>query len=167
LPYAGADENGNDIYMNPNGSLTYADGSPATRADIAYNCGACSCTPCSPTTSGETDPSPRGGSRGGGGSPGAPQGGGSGGGTAKPLGGQSNPKCTQVSKLSQTVSKLGATMASLLTGGQKTTATKVLPGQKVGTVAPSAISSNSFLLIIVIVGGLLLFMAFGHKAEGA
>jgi hypothetical protein len=58
-------------------------------------------------------------------------------------------------------------MASLLTGGQKTTATKVLPGQKVGTVAPSAISSNSFLLIIVIVGGLLLFMAFGHKAEGA
>lgn len=160
LPYAGMDSSGNDIYQNPDGSLRYADGSPATRADIAYNCGACRSTPCSPHTCGTTDQPPCANSRGR--SSGAPSGGGSGGGTAKPSGGASNPRCTQLSKLSQAMNRFGASITSLLAGGRRTASKNVLPGQKV-PAGSTAISPNSYLLVVVIVGVLLLVLAFGHK----
>lgn len=157
LPFAGTDANGNDIYQNPDGSLRYSDGSPATRADIAYNCGACRGTPCSPHTCGTTCQPPHASQSSG------PQGGGSGGGSAKSAGGQprgGQPTCA--SKLSQAMNKFGSTLASLFSGGKRTAAKNILPGQK--TTTPSTgISSNSYLLVIIIVGALLLFLAFGHK----
>lgn len=161
LPFAGTDANGNDIYMNPDGSLTYTDGSPATRADIAYNCGACQGTPCSPHTCGTTDQPPKAGASNKS-STGGPSGGGSGGGSAKPSGGATNPKTCAVTKLSQAMNKLGSTFSSLFSGGQKVATGKTLPGQ---TVQKSAvgISPNSYLLVIIVVGGLLLWLAFGHK----
>jgi hypothetical protein len=67
-----------------------------------------------------------------------------------------------MSKLSQAMNRLGSTFASLFSGGKHVPGKNVLPGQKVQFGATS-ISPNSFLLIILIVGGLLLFMAFGHK----
>jgi hypothetical protein len=161
LAYAGQDANGNDIYQNPDGSLRYADGSPATRADIAYNCGACACTPCSPHTCGTSCQPPEAGSTNKS-STGGPSGGGSGGGSAKPSGGASNPKCTQLSKLSQAMNKLGSTVASLFSGGKPVPTGQVIPGQKVQK-ANTAISPNSYLLLIIIGGALLLFLAFGHK----
>lgn len=160
LPFAGTDSSGNDIYQMQDGSLVYTDGSAATRADIACNCGACRGTPCSPRTCGSTDQPPS--AKNTGGSPGAPMGGGSGGGSAKPSGGKSNPQTCMLSKLTQSMGKLGSTMASLLTGGSKVPAKTVIPGQKI-PAASSPISSTAFLLILVVFGGLLLFMAFGHK----
>jgi hypothetical protein len=161
LPYAGTDASGNDIYQNPDGSLRYSDGSPATRADIAYNCGACHGTPCSPGTCGTSCQPPKAGSSNRS-SSGGPSGGGSGGGTAKPSGGKSNPQCSQMSKLSQAMSRLGASFTSLLAGGKRTNAKNILPGQAIQKNA-LGLSPNAFLLVILIVGGLLLFMAFGHK----
>jgi hypothetical protein len=164
LPFAGTDANGNDIYQNPDGSLTYSDGSPATRSDIACNCGACIGTPCSPHTCGTTCQPPS--SCGGGKSAGAPQGGGSGGGTAKPSAGQtigkSNPPCTQMAKLTAAMSRFGSSITSLLTGGKAAAAKNVLPGQRIAK-SNVALTPNSYLLVILIVGGLLLFLAFGHK----
>jgi hypothetical protein len=161
LAYAGQDSSGNDIYQNPDGSLRYADGSPATRGDIACNCGACTGTPCGPQTHGATCMPPS--SSGGGKAAGAPSGGGSGGGTAKPSMGKSNPAgCTQMSKLSQAMSRFGASITSLLSGGKGTAVKNVLPGQAVQKNV-LGISPNSYLLVIIIVGGLLLWMAFGHK----
>lgn len=161
LPYAGMDINGNEIYQNPDGSLTYSDGSPATRADIAYNCGACPCTPCSPATSGNSEPALTGG---GGSVGGGPQGGGSGSGSAKP-GGSTGNSGSLLSKLSQAMNRFGGTMASLFTGGRRVPTGKVLPGQAVNA-SVTGVSSNAFFLVILIVGGLLLLMAFGHKPEG-
>jgi hypothetical protein len=162
LPYAGMDDSGNDIYQQDDGSLVYADGSPATQCDISCNEGACACTPCSPHSSGSTDQPPRAGKSNKASSAGAPQGGGSGGGTAKPSGGASNPKCSQMTKLTQAMSKFGASITGLLTGGKKSPQSNVLPGQKV-VGSTTAVSSNTFLLVILVVGGLLLVMAFGHK----
>jgi hypothetical protein len=158
LPYAGQDSSGNAIYQKSDGSLVYSDGSSATRCDIAYNNGACAGTPCSPLTQGTTDTAPC--ASGKGKSAGAPQGGGSGGGTAAPAGGKSNPKNTCSSKLSQAMNRFGSTIASLLSGGNKG---KVIAGQPLPKATATPISSNAFLLIILIVGGLLLMMAFGHK----
>lgn len=50
LKYAGQDSSGNEIYQKPDGSLVYADGSPATQADIACNTGACLGTVCNPVS---------------------------------------------------------------------------------------------------------------------
>jgi hypothetical protein len=163
LPYAGMDGNGNEIYQNKDGSLVYSDGSPATQGDIACNQGACVCTPCSPRTCGSTDQPPN--ANGSGKAAGAPQGGGSGGGTAKPAGGSTNPQNCAVSKLSQAMNRFGSTLSNLLAGGKKNTAAGTIPGQKV-PVAVAPMSSNTFLLILVVIGGLLLWLAFGHKPEG-
>jgi hypothetical protein len=167
LPFAGIDASGNDIYQMQDGSLVYTDGSPATQADIACNCGACAGTPCSPRTCGSTDQAPHatktsGGSSGGG--SGSGSGGGSG--SAKPAGGSTAPKptCCLATKLTQAMSKLGSTITSMLTGGTRVPAGAVVPGQRIPT-ANSAMSSNTFLLILIIFGGLLLFMSFGHKAQ--
>jgi hypothetical protein len=162
LPFAGVDENNNDIYMKPDGSLVYSDGSLANRCDISCNECACKGTPCSPRTCGSTDQPPKASSKA---TAGAPQGGGSGGGTSKPSGGASNPpKCTQMSQLSNTMAKLGSTLTALMTGGQKTAA---LGTPTKATLAPAMpISSNTFLLVIIVVGGLLLAFAFGHKPTG-
>lgn len=165
LPFAGTDESGNDIYQLSCGKLVYSDGSEATQADIACNCGACRGTVCSPRTCGTTTQAPRASGSGGG----APQGGGSGAGSAKSAG--SNAQCNkgnaQLTALSKAMSNLGATMTSLLTGGKKT-AVGGTTGMVAG-VTPStlncAMSSNSFLLVIFIVGALLLMMAFGHGRE--
>jgi hypothetical protein len=66
--------------------------------------------------------------------------------------------------LTQAMSKLGSTITSMLTGGTRVPAGAVVPGQRIPT-ANSAMSSNTFLLILIIFGGLLLFMSFGHKAQ--
>lgn len=164
LPYAGTDANGNDIYQNADGSLTYTDGSPASRADIAYNCGACRGTPCSPHTCGTTDTPPHGSASSG------PIGGGSGSGSAKPSAGGSktgtpsgskNAGSQCISKLSSSINKLGTAITGLFTG-KKTSAKNVLPGQAIAK-SSMAMSPNSYLLVILVVGGLLLFLAFGHK----
>ena len=159
LPFAGTDGNGNEIYQTPSGALVYSDGSPATRGDIACNQGSCIGTPCSPRTCGSSDQPP---SSSGGKSSGAPQGGGSGGGTAKPSGGAANPKCTSQSALSQAMNRFGSMLTSLMSGGRPATAGTVLPGQKV-PVATAPMSANTFLLIVIVIGALLLWMAFGHK----
>jgi hypothetical protein len=162
--FAGTDANCNEIYQRPDGTLVYSDGSPATRCDIQCNEGACKgtvCNPCSPRHCGTTDQPPKAGAKSTP-SSGAPSGGGSGGGTAKPSGGASNPSCTKAqTQLTQAMSRLGSTISSLLAGGTK--ANTVLAGQKPPASTGTGISSNMFLLIIVIVGGLLLVMAFGHK----
>jgi hypothetical protein len=164
LPFAGTDENGNDIYQNPDGSLTYSDGSPASRADISCNEGACKgtiCNPCSPRTCGTTTPPPHSSASGGSGS------GGSGSGSAKPSAG-TKPAAVPatsgcISKLSQAMNKFGSSITALLTGGQKTAAKNALPGQVVPATASLALTPNSYLMVILIVGGLLLFLAFGHR----
>lgn len=161
LPYAGMDGNGNEIYQAADGSLVYSDGSPATQGDIACNQGSCVGTPCSPRTCGTSDQPP---SSSGGKVAGAPTGGGSGGGTAKPSGGPSNPKCSSASALSQAMNRFGSTIASLLGGGRKTAAANILPGQKV-PVGTGPMSANTFLLVVIIIGALLLWMAFGHKPQ--
>jgi hypothetical protein len=164
LPFAGTDGNGNEIYQNQDGTLVYSDGSPATRADIACNCGACRGTPCSPRTCGTSDQPPHGNAS----APGGPSGGGSGGGSAKPAGGtptKTSPTNCLASKLSQAMNHFGSTLASLLSGGKTTTAANVLPGQKMA-VAAAPMSSNTFLLILIVIGGLLLWLTFGHKPEG-
>jgi hypothetical protein len=161
LPFAGTDGNGNEIYQMPDGTLVYSDGSPATRGDIACNQGACKGTPCSPRTCGTSDQPPKAGACNTP-SKGAPIGGGSGGGSAKASGGSSNPNLLTASKLSQAMNRFGSTISSLFGGGTTASAHQVLPGQKpVAVTAP--MSSNTFLLILVVVGGLLLWMAFGHK----
>lgn len=157
LPYAGTDANGNDIYQNPDGSLRYADGSPATRADIAYNCGACRGTPCSPHTCGTTCQPPHASASSG------PLGGGSGAGSAKSAGGQPRGgQATCSSKLSQAMNRFGSTVAGLFSGGKRTAAKNILPGQK-SPQSATGISPNAFLLAVIIGGALLLFLAFGHK----
>ena len=165
LPFAGTDANGNDIYQNPDGSLTYSDGSPATRADIACNCGACKCTPCSPGTCGASDTPPHASAASG------PIGGGSGAGTAKPSAGgaktgipigTANAGTCAISKLSSSMNKLGTSITSLLTGGTRTVAGAVLPGQTVQKTN-TVLTPNSYLLVVLIVGALLLVLAFGHK----
>jgi len=152
--------------MLQDGSLVYTDGSPATRADIACNCGACRGTPCSPRTCGTTDQPPHGTAT----STGGGSGGGSGGGIAKSSGGskpaptsRANPITCVASKLTSAMSRLGSTVASLLSGGKRVNAGSTLPGQAIPT-ATTPMSSNTFLLILVIFGGLLLVMSFGHKA---
>jgi hypothetical protein len=171
LPFAGVDASGNDIYQNQDGSLVYTDGSAATRADIACNCGACRGTPCSPRTCGTTDQPPHAVSTSG--ASGGPIGGGSGGGSSKSSGGSSpaptsranNPANCTASKLTSAMSKLGSTITSLLSGGTRVPAGTIQPGQKI-PVATAPMSSNTFLLILVVFGGLLLWLSFGHKAEG-
>jgi len=159
--YAGMDGNGNEIYQMTDGSLVYGDGSPATQADIACNEGACKGTICNPNPTPGSGAAPRGGNSGGGTSPAS-------GGGGKPSGqppAKSATNCQQT-KLTAAMSKLGSTITSLLTGGKRVPAKKVLPGQ----TAPATtlgMSPNTFLLVIVVVGGLLLWMAFGHKPEGA
>jgi len=156
LPYAGQDVSGNDIYQNSDGSLRYADGSPATRADIADASGACVGTPCSPKTCGTTDQPPSAGSSGK-----SPSGGGSGGGSAKSAGGspRATPANCQASKLSQAMNRFGSSLASLFSGGKPG---PVIAGHP-ATAANTGISSNTFLLVIVVIGILLLVMAFGHN----
>jgi hypothetical protein len=160
LPYAGTDSSGNEIYQNPDGSLRYADGSPATRGDIAYNCGACQGTPCSPHTCGTTCQPPHASKCSG------PQGGGSGGGSAKSAGGQprggKKAGACAISKLSQSMNRFGSAITSLLTGGKRTAQGNVLPGQAVQKSA-LGITPHSYLLAIIIIGALLLILAFGHK----
>ena len=161
LPFAGTDANGNDIYQNADGSLVYSDGSPATRADIAYNCGACKGTPCSPHTCGASDPPPHATASSG------KAGGSSGSGSAHPSGGKvalppTRVNCTSQNKLTSAMNKLGSTITSFLSGGNKTAAKNVIPGQT-ATKTNTALTPNSYLLVILIVGGLLLFLAFGHK----
>jgi hypothetical protein len=54
-------------------------------------------------------------------------------------------------------------MSGLLTGGTKVPAKKVLPGQPIPANC-TPITSNMYILAVVVIGGLLLFMAFGHKS---
>jgi hypothetical protein len=96
-------------------------------------------------------------------SKGAPQGGGSGGGTAKPAGGKTNPNNNTASKLSQSMNRFGASITRLLSGGRPANKQNTLPGQAVCR-SKAGMSPNSYLLVVLIVGGLLLFLAFGHKA---
>lgn len=100
----------------------------------------------------------------------APRGGGSGMGSAGSSGGakplSAVPATCQLTKLGTSLAKLGTSLTSLLTGGRTVAATTVLPGQKVAVANPSnPISSNTFLLVIVIVGALLLMLSFS-KGEG-
>lgn len=123
------------------------------------------CLPCSPLTSGCTDQPPcacksHQCAKGGGGGSGAGSAGSSGGGKS---GSGSASACT--SKLSQAINKLGATMASLLRGGQPTSVAATIPGQTVPK-QPLTVSPNTFLLVLIIGGAFLLFFAFGHKPEG-
>lgn len=123
------------------------------------------CYPCSPDQAGCTDQPPSATSchqcaTGRGGGSGAGSAGSAGGGKS---GAGSASACT--SKLSQAMNKLGATMASLLRGGQRTSVAATIPGQTVPK-QPLTISSNTFLLILIIGGAFLLFFAFGHKPEG-
>lgn len=160
--FAGTDSNCNEIYQLEDGSLVYGDGSPATQADIACNEGACKGTICNPSGIPGSGAAPRGGNSGSGSSPSS--GGGSGlGGGGKPSGQppKDKAKCQQ-NKLTAAMSKLGATLTGLLTGGKKVPARKVLPGQTV-QASVMGMSPNSFLLVIIVVGGMLLWMAFGHK----
>lgn len=124
----------------------------------------CGYNPDSPTQEGTTDQPPsttntctKAGSGGGSGagSAGSAGGGKSGSGSAS--------ACT--SKLSQAMNKLGATLTSLLRGGQPTSVAATIPGQTVPK-PPLSISSNTFLLVLIIGGAFLLFFAFGHKPEG-
>lgn len=167
LPFAGIDASGNDIYQMQDGSLVYTDGSPATRADIACNCGACAGTPCSPFSCGSTDQPPH-ASKTSGGSSGSGSGGGagSGSGSAKPAGGtpsKTAPVNCLATKLTAAMGKLGSTLTSMLSGGTRIPARNVLPGQAI-PAATSPMSANTFLLILVVFGGLLLVLSFGHKA---
>lgn len=164
LPYAGVDASGNDIYQQSCGALVYADGTPATQADIAYNCGACHGTPCSPGTCGASDRPPC-ASRshkcaGAGGGSGAGSAGSAGGGKS---GGGAGGQCAN--KLSQLMNKFGSTLTSLFAGGKKSTVKNALPGQPVPKPG-TAISSNTFLIIILVAGALLIVLAFGHKPTG-
>lgn len=123
------------------------------------------CKPCSPDCSGCTDQPPCASkshqcAKGGGGGSGAGSAGSAGGGKS---GAGNASACT--SKLSQAMNKLGATMASLLRGGQRTSVAATIPGQAVPK-QPLTVSSNTFLLILVIGGAFLLFFAFGHKPVG-
>jgi len=64
--------------------------------------------------------------------------------------------------LTQAMGKLGSTIASLLKGGKTVPASAIRPGQAVPqSVGP--MSTNTFLFVLLIVGALLLVMAFGHK----
>lgn len=121
--------------------------------------------PCSPQTAGCTDQPPcacktHNCAKGNGGGSGAGSAGSAGGGKS---GSGSASACT--SKLSQAMNKLGATLTSLLRGGQKTSVAATIPGQTVPK-PPLGISSNTFLLVLIIGGAFLLFFAFGHKPEG-
>lgn len=124
--------------------------------------------PCSPFRCGTTDQAPIGG--GGGSAKGsAGSGGGSsgGGGSAKPAGGTpANKKCDAMSKLTQAMSKFGSSIASMMAGGQKVSAKNILPGQAAQASLLSNMTPNTFLLVILIVGGLLLMLSFGHKSGG-
>lgn len=132
------------------------------------------CNPCSPMQCGTTTQPPCtnpycnpdsinsascAGTRTGGGS-GAGTAGSSGGG--KSGGGGSGSPCT--SKLSQALNRFGASLASLFSGGKKVPAGAIVPGLKT-TKATNVMSSNTFLLVILIVGTLLLFIAFGHAPD--
>ena len=166
LPFAGVDANNNDIYQKSCGALVYSDGTTATRDDISCNCGACKgtvCMPCSPKSCGASTPSPA--AKGCGGSP---KGGGSGAGSAPASGskGSANTANCATAKLSQALNKFGATMATLMGGGTTVSAQSVVPGQKV-PAKQSPISTNMYLLIIVIFGFMLFFLAFGKRKTGA
>lgn len=124
--------------------------------------------PCSPFTCGTTDQAPHGGSSGGGGSAGggAPKGGGSGGGSAPSAAGKKrNAGTCALSKLSQSMNRFGSSIASLMAGGQKVATQNVLPGSAVSNHPLSTITPNAFLLIVLVFGGLLLMLAFGHASE--
>lgn len=130
------------------------------------------CNPCSPTQCGTTTQPPCAYCNPDAtsicGKPTTPQGGGSGAGTAgsagggKSGGGGSGSPCG--SKLSQALNRFGASLASLFGGGKTVPAGAVVPGLKT-TKAPNVMSSNTFLLVILIVGTLLLFIAFGHAPD--
>lgn len=160
--YAGMDSNCNEIYQLDDGSLVYGDGSPATQADIACNEGACKGTPCYPNPTPGSGAAPRGGNSGSGS---APSSGGSGGKPSGPPPAKSAKNCQQA-KLTQAMAKLGSTITSLLSGGKRVPTKKVLPGQT-AQASTLGLSPNTFLLVVIVVGGLLLWMAFGHKPEGA
>ena len=88
------------------------------------------------------------------------------GGGGAPIGGGSRPHisspCTNLAKTSSILNRLGTSLASLLGGGTRVPIGATLPGQAVPKRAGiAAISPNAFLLIIVVVGILLLMMAFG------
>jgi hypothetical protein len=165
LPFAGTDENGNDIYQKDCGALVYSDGSTATQSDIVCNEGACRGTVCSPRTCGSTTQPVRATGMGSGSSS-SPTGGGSGSGSAKSS--CSKASCNSLNSaltaMQKSMNSLGATVTSLLTGGTKTAIANGAGGTIIG--APSTgvscvMSGNAFLLVILIVGGLLLFLAFG------
>lgn len=157
------------------GTPCFIDGIPANDQSIlsaTCNASFCPCNcyyvngPCSPATCGTTDQPPVAGPRSSGSGGGQPQGGGSGGGSAPSAKGQ--PRCTKnctLTKLQQAVSKLGSSMASLMSGGQKVSQASVIPGQK-ATGLFSTMTPNTFGLIVLIFGGLLLWMAFGHRNVG-
>lgn len=130
--------------------------------------------PCSPFTCGSTDQAPAshsgGNSGGGGGSAaggGAPKGGGSGSGSAKSAAGQKrNAGTCALSKLSQSMNRFGSSLSSLMAGGQKVPAGNIAPGQALPGPL-STMTPNAFLLIVLVFGGLLLMLAFGHASERA
>lgn len=130
------------------------------------------CNPCSPTQCGTTTQPPCAYNNPDAtsicGKPTTPQGGGSGAGTAgsagggKSGGGGSGSPCA--SKLSQALNRFGASLASLFSGGKTLPASAVVPGLKT-TKTANVMSSNTFGLVVVIVGLLLLFIAFGHTED--
>ena len=164
LPFAGTDGNGNDIYQMSCGKLIYSDGSAATQGDIACNCGACKGTVCSPRTCGSTTQPPQAKASGSGGA-GSPAGGGSGSGSAKSAGSKAacNALNSQLTALQKAMSGLGSTMTSLLTGGKtvKTGTNGVIKASPV-SASSCTMSSNAFLLVVLIIGAILLMMAFGR-----
>jgi hypothetical protein len=78
------------------------------------------------------------------------------------------PHCTNSTGINGALKNLGTSLTSLLGGGKKTTSPNVLPGQPVKQASSSellgkGISSNTFLLVLLVVGGLLLMLSFGNR----
>lgn len=78
--------------------------------------------------------------------------------------------CKTLGNLTSALSKFGTSLTSLLSGGTKSTAAKTVAGAPI-VKSPtatncSALSSNAYLLIILVVGGLLLMLTFGNKSRG-
>jgi len=138
------------------------------------------CNPCSPLHCGATDTPPCAGPytnpdvtgygtcqctqqalRGGGS---GPKGGGSGGGSAlgSSGGGAGIPRSGGTPQGTQNLlNKFGSMLASLFGGGKNVAPGTVLPGQKPKSGIAAPITANTFLIVIVIVGALLMMMNFG------
>lgn len=137
-------------------------------------------TPCSPLTCGVTDAPPApcqcGGNQsrslcksnaGGAGSAGSSKGGGSG--SPKGLGGVQRPVqlTNPLTKLLNSLGKLGTGFGSLLGYHPPVrNAAGFYPGQPLTRGSAPPMTANTFLLVIVVVGVILLFMAFGRGREG-